>query len=242
METRKEEPRIELRSGEMQELMGRVPPAILRMGISVILVFLVLAFASGYYIKYPDTITVMATLRNTNYAIDIKNSRGGIVRNEIPGYVRHVIEGETLAVITPQYGEEAYPEFIVSPTRGIAYPCDNFKKKDYVDEGTSFCTVADTVYLKVKARASVTNVQKGRLHPGMKAETSVNGCRMEGEITYIAKYANIRNGTYSMLMEFTLPTESAADIIWNYHATVKITTGEHSVLNSFFTNKQKNNP
>ncbi|MCM1312416.1 MAG: hypothetical protein NC252_05905 [Roseburia sp.] len=231
---------IEIRSREVQELMGKVPPGILRIGIYVILVFLIIVFILSCCITYPDTIEVMATLRNTDCVIDIKNSKEGIARNGISGCVRQVVKGDTLAVITQKNKENLYEEIIVSPATGTAYPCDSFKEKDYVEAGTSFCFIADTVYLKMTARAFVTSDLKAKLHAGMKAETSVNGCCIEGEITYIAEYANIVNESYSILMEFSLPLEFGTYIIWNYQAKIKIIIGEESIFD-IFANKLTDN-
>ncbi len=55
----------ELRSEEVQEVMGKVPPWILRWGVTLIFVFLIAFFIGSYYFKYPDTLTAEVVLTTT---------------------------------------------------------------------------------------------------------------------------------------------------------------------------------
>lgn len=58
---------IELRSDEVQELMGRVPPYIQRVGISVILLIVIGFFVASAFIKYPTYIPVKAKMLPNEY-------------------------------------------------------------------------------------------------------------------------------------------------------------------------------
>lgn len=60
---------IRLRSEEVQEIMGQVPPAILRWGITVILAIVVTALTLCCFIKYPENVSVQATLVNKSALI-----------------------------------------------------------------------------------------------------------------------------------------------------------------------------
>jgi len=53
---------IELRSEDVQDVMGQVPPAILRWGITVIALVVLLLLVGCFIFKYPDTLTGKATL------------------------------------------------------------------------------------------------------------------------------------------------------------------------------------
>ncbi|HET9571905.1 MAG TPA: hypothetical protein VFP20_10915 [Bacteroidales bacterium] len=56
------EKNIELRSEDVQDVMGAVPPAILRWGISVIGLVLLLLLLGCYLFKYPDRLSGAVTL------------------------------------------------------------------------------------------------------------------------------------------------------------------------------------
>lgn len=71
---------IELRSDEVRELMGRVPPFIQRVGISVILLIVIGLFVASAFIKYPTYIPVKArTLPNDSFETILCPQNGTII-------------------------------------------------------------------------------------------------------------------------------------------------------------------
>ena len=57
---------IELRSEEVQEILGHVPPGVIRWGISVISAIVILLLVASWFIKYPEIII------NKNKKVEIK--------------------------------------------------------------------------------------------------------------------------------------------------------------------------
>ncbi|MDR0891424.1 MAG: HlyD family secretion protein, partial [Mediterranea sp.] len=57
--------RIELRSEEFQEVLGGVPPWILRWGITAVAVVMGVLIAGSAVFRYPDTIAATLTLTGT---------------------------------------------------------------------------------------------------------------------------------------------------------------------------------
>ena len=57
-----EEKKIELRSEEVQEVMNRVPPAILRYGSGVLLGIVLLLLGGSAWFSYPETVVTEFTL------------------------------------------------------------------------------------------------------------------------------------------------------------------------------------
>ena len=53
---------IELRSEEVQEVMSRIPPWILRRGITLLFVIIVLLLSGSWFFKYPDVIQAGITV------------------------------------------------------------------------------------------------------------------------------------------------------------------------------------
>jgi hypothetical protein len=70
---------IELRSDEVQELMGRVPPYIQRIGISVILLIVIGFFVASTFIKYPTYIPVKARVLPNDYFEVVLCPRNGTI-------------------------------------------------------------------------------------------------------------------------------------------------------------------
>ena len=70
---------IELRSDEVQELMGRVPPYIQRVGISVILLIVIGFFVASAFIKYPTYIPVKARMLPNDYFESVLSPESGTI-------------------------------------------------------------------------------------------------------------------------------------------------------------------
>ena len=62
---------IELRSEEVQEILGEVPAWILRRGITLTAIIVVVILLGSAFLKYPDVITSSVVLTSTNPAISI---------------------------------------------------------------------------------------------------------------------------------------------------------------------------
>ncbi|HES59568.1 MAG TPA: HlyD family secretion protein, partial [Caldithrix sp.] len=58
--------KIEIRSDEVQEILGFIPHWIIRGGISVIFFIIILLFIGSWYFKYPDVISsnIIITTQN----------------------------------------------------------------------------------------------------------------------------------------------------------------------------------
>lgn len=71
MEELDKEQKIELRSEEVQEIMGQVPPWIQRWGITVMLGLLVVFFVICYILKFPQTLTAEVTLTSATPPVEL---------------------------------------------------------------------------------------------------------------------------------------------------------------------------
>ena len=75
----KEIPNIDLRSDEVQEIMGHKTPLILRGGITIILFFVILFLMSTRYIRYPEYINFNAQLLPNVEVLDIMTPEDGSI-------------------------------------------------------------------------------------------------------------------------------------------------------------------
>ena len=71
MEEEKKYKEIELRSEEVQEVMSRVPPWILRWGIAVLLGILLILLCLSFFYRYPDVITAEVTITTVDPPVSI---------------------------------------------------------------------------------------------------------------------------------------------------------------------------
>lgn len=98
--SRKEEiDKIELRSEEFQEVLGAIPPWILRWGITVVAIIVVIFLVGSSIFKYPDTISSSITLTGTTPAAGIVAKASGKLQKLYIEDNQQVKKEEYLAVI-----------------------------------------------------------------------------------------------------------------------------------------------
>jgi len=236
MEIRHNIPNIELRSEEVQELMGKIPPAILRVGISVILVFVILIFIASNFIKYPDIISVPIVAKNVNRMSEIKSVKSGILVDVHMEYGR-VCMGDTLAKVEVSNDGIIDTVCVKSPFTGVIFPCDSFQEMDYVDEDDVLCVVVDTIKNKITAKASISAGLKKKIVSGMLVESMIEDKIMQGKVVSIADYANPTKETYRMTIVFENSKVVENSIFWSYHTNAKIKKNEVSVFEKFFKDR-----
>ena len=94
-----EEEDINLRSEEMQEIMGRVPPAIERYGITVIACIILLLIAGSFFFRYPDAIDAPIVITNSTPPVNIISKTSGKIVEILKQNEDSVRVGELLGVI-----------------------------------------------------------------------------------------------------------------------------------------------
>ena len=91
---------IELCSEEVQEVMGQVPPAILRYGSGVLLCIIVLLLAGSALFSYPEKVTTDFTLTSQNPPAYLVAKGGGNMERLYVGNGQQVCRGDLLAVLS----------------------------------------------------------------------------------------------------------------------------------------------
>ena len=90
---------IELRSEEVQEVLGRPPHWIIRWGICVIFSVILILFIGSFFFRYPDIITSEVTITTEHPATWVVARSTGKLQHLFVNDKQEVQEGELLAVI-----------------------------------------------------------------------------------------------------------------------------------------------
>ena len=90
---------IELRSEEVQEVMNRVPPAILRYGIGILASIVVVLLSGSALFRYPETVQVAVTVSTRTPPAYIKCTGGGKLERLYVTNGQAVKKGDVLAVM-----------------------------------------------------------------------------------------------------------------------------------------------
>lgn len=90
---------IELRSEEVQEVMNKVPPAILRYGIGILATIVFVLLIGSAFFRYPETIQVEVTLTTLNPPAYIKSANSGRLEQLYTVNGQPVEKGDILVVM-----------------------------------------------------------------------------------------------------------------------------------------------
>lgn len=90
---------IELRSEEVQEVMGKIPSALVRYGILVLAFILLTIFAGSALFSYPDKINTEFTLMIYNPPAYLKSISAGRIEQIYVKNSQEVLKGDYLAVL-----------------------------------------------------------------------------------------------------------------------------------------------
>ena len=93
------EDNLNLRSEEVQEILGRPPRWIVRVGISIIFVVVAGLFVGSYFLKYPDILPATITVTTENLPAGVMAMTTGKIDTIAVTEKQTVKEGELLAVV-----------------------------------------------------------------------------------------------------------------------------------------------
>ena len=231
METKKEKINIELRSEEVQELMGKIPPVILRFGIAVILMILLLFFMASFYIKYPTYETVPITLNMDERARHIVMPADGMILEIMVDDRKRVRMHDTLVVIANTTLSDNDTTVLCSQSAGIVYACDFFKKGEIIEQGTHLFFVNQNDKGKLTGKCYVSQPVKQKTMIGEMIECVGKEIVLHGKIGKIAEVMNPLQKGYAIeiLFDDDLPQESFSETFFT-----KFKTSDKTIFELFF--------
>lgn len=130
---------IELRSEEVQEVMGQIPCWIVRWGITVLFLVVFALLIGSYFFKYPDVITTEMTLTSAHPAVQVVARASGRIsklyvtdgEKVSPGSPLAIIENPALTADVDRL-DSLLQQVIQSPDRALLYllPAGDFSLGD----------------------------------------------------------------------------------------------------------------
>lgn len=98
--------KIELRSEEVQELMGKIPSWILRWGIAIIAVVLLGLLVGTYFFEYPDTLTAPIVITSSTPPVELNANATGKLETLFVKDKQEVKQGDYLGIIENSVNSE----------------------------------------------------------------------------------------------------------------------------------------
>ena len=201
---KKEYKTIELRSEEVQEVMGKVPPWILRWGITVLCVVVVGMIVGCYFFKLPDTLAAEVTLTTTTPPVNVIARATGKFDRLFIHDKQHVEQGEVLGVIQNTTNYEDVTHFAQKVQEWIGGQMDLAVLSRWMDSTTLQLGELQGVYLSFRKsveeylRYTTHNYypQKMTIRKSLTAKQEEVFQRMEEEDKLAEKQADIAGSQF----------------------------------------------
>ena len=237
MKKKQKNPNIELRSEEVQELMGKVPPVILKVGISIILLFVVLILGACFCIKCKEVVSIPIEVRNLGISIRISPIEMGQILKANTERSFFVRVGDTLVTMVSAHENKLDTTYITAPMEGVAFADVCFQRGDEINPNMVLYVIADSVYQDALAKSLVNDTLGKKLQNGMKVKALVNGVLLTGKITQLY---SLRNGFFSVMMKLKQPENKCGVFYFrNIQTSAEIELAEHSLFEKFFLERLK---
>lgn len=98
-EGEKKAPEIELRSEEMNDILGRIPPWIVRWGMVLMIITVTLILLGSWWFKYPDEVTASIQVTTENPPYNAIARSDGKIKTILVADNQNIAEGQVLAII-----------------------------------------------------------------------------------------------------------------------------------------------
>lgn len=220
---------IQLRSEEVQELMGKIPPCIMRYGITIISLILLFFLITSYYIKYPEYSNVIIEVFPKTPTYEIKSTIDGYVRNIINSTEECVSIGDTLATI---YTTDSYI-ILKSPITGIAYKCNFYQPHRKVTKNDILFIVTPKGSIDITGIANIPPNIIDNINIGQDIEVHLeNNKPLIGKIIKKSSILNPNNGYYAVELSFDANIQK--HIISKEKGTATIETSKKTVFEHLF--------
>lgn len=214
-----------IRCEEVRELMGQMSCLIPKIGILALLFIAVATLAVAAFVDCPKIVNVDMSLRNAQEVMAVYASSSG--RMSYICNSTFVNKGDTLAVIKTNNNGNSY---LVSPMNGRLFFCGTQQVGNYIEKGECMFALADTVESQIVGKALVTKEVRDRICEGMRAECSIGGKVLVGQMSGMAQCANPVSGLYSIVATFPKTSQTPKELVWNDKVSVKIVSSPRCFL------------
>lgn len=140
---------VEMRSAEMEELIGTIPPWIIRWGITVLFVVAIIGLSVSTFISFPDTIPVKVLIEAANQPGHVT-----VTRTDASQVFRFLVKsgetvkpGDTLLVRYDKNTGKSYP--VLTPMAGVIYVSDGVNAANILDKEIWVVPQSSAVKVKI---------------------------------------------------------------------------------------------
>lgn len=226
--------KIELKSTEVQDVMGRMPSAVIRMGQGVIFIIFLVMCLVVLFLKYSNYTIIRSKISNVNFYNVIYAKTQGKIYSIHHKYGDFINRGDTLCVIE----KDDRKQFIISPSKGYIFAFGEMQEGNYIDSKTCLCVITDTIYATPISTFYVTKEQVDQLRIGMLTEGQWEYGQLEGSITQIVTYPNPQTGKYIIKIQWNQLDIKTLYPFYEKEISIKLHLSDMKIWENFFYNKR----
>lgn len=240
---------LEIRSREMQEVMGKVPKWIIRYGISVIFISIVSILIGSYFFKYPEVIEsdqffLSSEPRPEQYFA----SHDGRITSISINDKEQLIQGQVVMrqLINSQGNQEIE---IINFQQGTIHLNKKINKHQYIEKGTLLYTILPDRINTIIGITKIKSQDVSSVKTGQQAIVTLDAYpylefgQISGSVRTVSTIPI--NGFHEIEIELPTPLVSSYDVEFNYEAFqtghIKIITAKNRLLYKFNPFKKDQN-
>lgn len=208
---------VEIRSTVVQEILGIVPPRIIRWGNTLICLLVIGLIAVSYFIKYPDIVTAEAVISTMPPTENYFSQVDGEFEKILVADSQSVSKGTLLAVIKDQNGVQ---HNLISSRAGIVYFSGFWQEKMTLYTGNLLFKVAPGDLGAYTAMLKVPSEQLAKIKMGQQVQLNLgenSSMDMHPINGWVSKISNAPNEDGLFLVQAKLNIEDSTKYLEIIH-------------------------
>lgn len=220
---------IELRSEKVRNIVGQVPPVLLRIGITAIATMIVGVLALGYFIPYPKYRDVRVHLSCRPGVRVIHASRSGML---LSTHKQKVSKGGEICSIRSTSSNESFKSDM---TGTVFY---NFKEGEFIQKGETVAAIVPDSIGSVYSVIFLPESEMNGMKEGLTVEATIGHSIMSGIVSKIYPIPEINGATndsrYKLELSFQWkplsPQQASSALLPNKTYSCRILISRQPVL------------
>lgn len=243
MDTKDKIPNIELRSEEVQELMGKIPPLILRVGMFLVLFFILFFISICSVLRCPETLGTEAVVIPNGGIREIASPYNGKLVFTLKDVKTKVDKGDTIIGVEYNLNSKNVKDtfYVEAPTEAVAYKASFYPLNSQINKGECLYVIRipDIKYNGIYCIAYVSPQDIGKIEKGQNAEVLVESVMLK---MYVNDKALIpmHNGMYQVeLVQDKIDDEESLYILSERKCSAEIEIADETIFERFFIKRFK---
>jgi hypothetical protein len=220
---------IELRSEKVRNIVGQIPPTLLRQGTAIISVIIIILFITAYFVPYPETTSIDITLQSIPNGELIISPRKGIIKIQCDSTV--INKNQLIAIL--EYNNNIDTLYSLVDGKLIS----NCTNNNIVSQGDILFFIVPNIE-EIYAIGYYSSKNNSKLKQGQTVYIELDGypLNIQGAISTIYPIIETKNSIKLIKFKISFPKESVRNIPFPYSITGKgiIVLSNVSILKRLF--------